>query len=362
MCLKENPLHLYVDPKSGEREDHFSAIAEALEAADRLSPMAESIAAELEAGKIYPSPEYEVRPVVIHISAGVYREKLVVSRPNVTFLGEDRESTVIVFGDGANEILEDGEKRGTFRTAAVRVNAPDFTAKYITFQNDAGFGHTVGQAIALYVDGDRCYFEDCALLASQDTLFDAPLPLETPKPTGKGPGEHKPRVRGRHMFYRCFLQGDVDFIFGSGTAYFDECTIFSKMPGDRLPPESPEEEVVYGFVTAASTHPGFPYGYVFHRCKLTSDCPKGSIYLGRPWKEFAKTVFIECELGEHIHPLGWNDWGKDHNNFYYGEYASFGPGASPETRADFSHQLTEEEAKKYTKEKVLEGWSPEITF
>lgn len=355
-------IHLYVCNSNTEKEqDHdscFSTITEALEAADRLAPMAADIAAELEAGKRYPSPEYDVQPVVIHIGEGVYREKLVISRPYVTFLGEGRDKTVLVFGHGANEIEEDGEKRGTFRTATVRVNAPDFTAKHLTFQNDAGFGHTVGQAIALYVDGDRCYFEDCGLLASQDTLFDAPLPLDPVKPNGKGPGEHKPRIRGRHLFYRCFLQGDVDFIFGSGTAWFEECTIFSKMPGDRLPPESPDTETIYGYVTAASTHPDFPYGYVFHRCKLTSDCPAGSVYLGRPWKEFAKTVFIECELGEHIHPLGWYDWGKTHGNFYYGEYASYGPGASPATRADFSHQLTEEEAGEYTMDKVLEGWMP----
>lgn len=359
--IKES-MHLYVDSggNGGGQGlgNSFPTIAEALEAADRLSPVAESIAAELDEGKRYPSPEYKVQPVVIHIAEGVYREKLVVSRPNVTFLGEAREASVIVFGHGANEMEEDGEKRGTFRTATFRVNAPDFTAKHITFRNDAGYGHTVGQAIALYVDGDRCFFEDCALLASQDTLFNAPLPLDPVKPNGKGPGEHKPRIRGRHLFYRCFLQGDVDFIFGSGTAWFEECTIFSKMPGDRLPPESPDTEVIYGYVTAASTHPDFPYGYVFRHCKLTSDCPKGSVYLGRPWKEFAKTVFLACELGEHIHPLGWHDWGKTHGNFYYGEYASTGPGANPETRAAFSRQLTDEEAAEYTMDAVLEGWHP----
>jgi pectinesterase len=150
------------------------------------------------------------------------------------------------------------------------------------------------------------------------------------------------------------LQGDVDFIFGSGTAYFEECTIFSKKPGDRSPED--RDTSVYGYVTAASTHPEFPYGYVLHKCKLTSDCPKGSVYLGRPWKEWAKTVFLECELGEHIHPQGWLDWGKTHGHFYYGEYNSYGPGASPETRADFSHQLTREEAEQYSMEKVLEGW------
>lgn len=356
------PIHLYVgnvSPGKGQsRENSFSTIAEALEEADRRAPMPENIVAELGKGKRYPSPEYEVQPVVIHIAEGIYREKLVVSRPNVTFLGADRERTVLVFGHGANEIEEDGEKRGTFRTATVRVDASDFTAKHLTFQNDAGFGYTVGQAIALYVDGDRCFFEDCGLLASQDTLFDAPLPLDPVKPNGKGPGEHKPRIRGRHLFYRCFLQGDVDFIFGSGTAWFEECTIFSKLPEDRLPLENPDAETIYGYVTAASTHPDFPYGYVFHRCKLTSDCPRGSVYLGRPWKEFARTVFLACELGEHIHPLGWHDWGKTHGNFYYGEYASTGPGASPGTRADFSHQLTAGEAAEYTIDTVLEGWNP----
>ena len=146
----------------------------------------------------------------------------------------------------------------------------------------------------------------------------------------------------------------MDFIFGSGTAYFEECTIFSKKPGDRSPEN--RDTSVYGYVTAASTHPEFPYGYVLHKCKLTSDCPKGSVYLGRPWKEWAKTVFLECELGEHIHPQGWWDWGKTHGHFYYGEYNSYGPGASPETRADFSHQLTREEAEQYSMVKVLEGW------
>nr|MDE6926217.1 hypothetical protein [Acetatifactor sp.] len=164
MNSQKQPLHFYVGHISHEKEqtaeNSFPTIAEALEAADRLAPVAEHIAGELEAGKRYPSPEYEVQSVVIHIGKGIYREKLVVSRPNVTFLGEDREAVVIVFGHGANEIEEDGEKRGTFRTATVRIDAPDFTAKHLTFQNDAGFGHTVGQAIALYVDGDRCFFED----------------------------------------------------------------------------------------------------------------------------------------------------------------------------------------------------------
>ena len=346
------PLHLYVDA-GGAKEGCFHTVTEAIEKLERLAPVPGQIREELERGKLYPSPAYEVQPAVIHIAAGKYREKLVLSRPNVTFLGEGRERTVLVYGDGANEIEEDGRKRGTFRTATVRIDAPDFTAKHLTFCNDAGYGYKVGQAIALYVDGDRCRFEDCALLGSQDTLFDAPLPLDPEKPDGKGPGEHKPRIRGRHLYRNCFLQGDVDFIFGSGTAYFEACTIFSKLPEGR------EEASVYGYVTAASTHPDFPYGYVLHRCRLISDCPKGSVYLGRPWKQGAKTVFLECELGEHIHPQGWHDWDKPHDSFFYAEYKSYGPGAEVQGRADFSHQLTAEEAAEYTPEKVLEGWNPQ---
>ncbi len=312
----------------------------------------------------YPAPNKpdNLASVVVHIAPGVYEEQVVVSRPFVTFLGEDAENTVLTYGLGAFEVLADGVKRGTFRTASVRIDTHDFLAKNITFRNSAGFGHTVGQALALYVDGDRNIFEDCILLGSQDTLFTAPLPPTAAAPGGfTGPGEFKPRTMGRQFYKNCFIRGDVDFIFGSAIAYFDNCTIFSQKPGDRKPPESPDEEVIYGYITAASTPIEEEYGYVFRNCKLVSDCPPKSVYLGRPWREYAKTVFISCELGEHIHPLGWNDWKKPHGHFYYGEYNSYGPGALVKERADFSHQLTKEEAEVLTPEIVLggpDGWNP----
>lgn len=311
------------------------------------------------AEKCYPAPTEDIPPVTIHIGAGTYREKLVISRPYVTLEGSTPESTILVYGDYALDIMEDGSKRGTFRTASLRIDAHDVTLRNLTLQNDSGFGHTVGQALALYADGDRLLVENCHLLASQDTLFTAPLPEKEAQPGGfRGPGEHKPRIMGRHCYRHCFLRGDVDFIFGSAIAYFEDCTIFSQKPGDRVPPESPDKEVIYGYITAASTPKTQPYGYVFRDCRLISDCPPASVYLGRPWREYAKTVFLNCELEAHIHPLGWNDWNKPHGHFYYGEYNSYGEGASPSTRADFSHQLTEEEASEYTIEKVLEGWIP----
>ncbi len=357
-----NPLHLYVHhPDCPAGSTNFSTISEALSEADRLSPLPYGTDGALPwQNGSYPADEYCITPVIIHIGPGTYRERLTISRPHVTFLGENRSDTVIVYGLGAFEELENGEKRGTFRTATVFIDAPDFSARSVTFQNDAGFGHTVGQALALYVDGDRCCFENCAFLGSQDTLFTAPLPLKEAKPGGfKGPGEFRKRVLGRQLYKNCFIQGDVDFIFGGAVAWFEECEIYSKMPGDRKPSDSPDEENIYGYVTAASTFEGRRYGYVFHRCRLTGDCPPHTVYLGRPWREFAKTVFLHCHMGEHIHPLGWKDWNKPHDHFFYAEYDSAGPGAAPGQRADFSHQLTEEEAAEYTMENVLEGWSPE---
>ncbi|MBQ2802798.1 MAG: pectin methylesterase [Lachnospiraceae bacterium] len=347
--MQANEIHIYVNMP--EYSPNYTSITEALS----------SVAYEAEE-KIFPAPLSDLPPVILHIGEGIYREKLVITRPHVTLLGVNKENTILVYGQGAYEIMPEGDKRGTFRTASVRIDTHDFTAKHITFQNDAGFGHTVGQALALYVDGDRNYFEDCKFLGSQDTLFTAPLPLKEASPGGfKGPGEFKPRIMGRHFYRNCFIQGDVDFIFGSAIAYFESCTIFSKLPGDRIPPESPLAEVIYGYVTAASTPREQEYGYVFKDCRLLSDCPPHSVYLGRPWREWAKTVFLHCELGEHIHPLGWNDWKKTHGHFYYGEYCSYGPGANPQARADFSHQLTDEEASKYTIENILLGWIPKIT-
>ena len=342
-----NPTHIYVNYP--EQADSFCTIGDAIH---WLSEGYTPSAAE------YPAPMENVTPAIIHIAPGVYREKLVLERPYVTLMGEAAESTVLVYGDYAYDTMEDGSRRGTFRTASFRIHTHDICVKNLTFQNDSGYGYVVGQALALYVDGDRNSFYNCRLLGSQDTLFTAPLPWKEAQPGGfTGPGQDKPRIMGRQYYENCYIQGDVDFIFGGAIAYYNKCTIFSKKP-DQMAPESLEANV-YGYITAASTFENEPYGYVFQDCKLESDCPTASVFLGRPWREFAKTVYLNCEMGDHIRPEGWNDWGKAHGHFYYAEYCSTGPGASPDTRADFSHQLSDEEATAYTMEKVLGGWRPE---
>lgn len=342
-----NILHVYVG--NHQPEPCFATIGDAI---SYISKDYDPLPAA------YPAPEEKLSPVVIHIAPGVYREKLVLERPYVTLEGSSAEETTLVYGDYAYEILEDGSKRGTFRTATFRIHTHDVILRQMTIQNDAGCGRKVGQAIALYADGDRLQLEHCRLIGSQDTLFTAPLPLKEAQPGGFiGPGEHLPRTMGRQYYDHCYIQGDVDFIFGGAICYFEECEIFAAKP-PLLPPESPDGQRIYGYLTAASTPQGQQFGYVFHRCRLTSDCPAKSVYLGRPWREYARTVYLECFMDAHIHPGGWQDWGKDHNHFYYGEYACYGPGSASSERVDFSRQLTAEEAAVYTPENILHGWLP----
>lgn len=359
MCKK---IHLYVgSPGSWEEEKVtvYRSVNQALEALKEISPIAESVREEIHRDPKFPAPDYDVPEAVIHIAEGIYREQIEITRPKVTLNGAGIEKTILVFHLGAFEKLENGENRGTFRTPSVYVEAPDFTAKNLTFQNDAGYGAEVGQALAIYMDGDRAYFENCAFLASQDTIFTAPLPFKEAKTGGfRGPGEFKKRVINRQCYRNCYIRGDVDFIFGSAICYFEGCTIFSQKPKRIAEHEKVEGQMTCGYITAASTYEGCEFGYVLKNCKLESDCPTGTVYLGRPWREWAKTVYLNCEMGEHIHPEGWTDWGKTHGHFYYGEYKCFGPGAKTENRVDYAHQLTDEEARKYTADNVLQGWKP----
>ncbi|MCQ2536989.1 MAG: pectinesterase family protein [Lachnospiraceae bacterium] len=319
--MANSEIHLYVG-----KNQQYKTIGEALAALEAL---------EREA------------PAFIHIGEGIYRERLEISRPKLTLVGEGADKTIIVYGLGAYEILEDGLKRGTFRTYSVYVDADDFTAEKLCIKNEAGFGSEVGQALAVYVDGDRSRFIDCSLCSSQDTLFMAPLPHQVFQPRGfVGPGEFKERRDTRQYYENCYIRGDVDFIFGGAMAWFEKCTIFSQKAGK-------EDKETEGYIAAPSTFKEHKYGFVFNQCRLVSDCKKATVYLGRPWREWGRTVYLNCEMGDHIKPEGWNDWGKDHEHFFFAEYRSFGPGANPEGRADFSHQLTDEEAKEYTVKNVL---------
>ena len=271
-----NIQELYVS-EQGDRE--FREIADALEAATR----------------------YADQEVIIHIAPGTYRERLVVHQDNISMIGEDASTTRITYSDGAFEVLADGEKRGTFRTPSFFIDADHFYADNLTFCNEAGQGDIAGQALAVYADGDHLVFENCRFEGYQDTLFTAPLPKKEMQPGGfRGPKEFAPRKHGRHLYKNCYISGNIDFIFGSATAYFESCELFMRNRNAE----------VNGYVTAASTYEGQKYGYVFNHCHFTSDCPKNSAYLGRPWRNYARVVILNSEIDGHIRPEGWHDWNK----------------------------------------------------
>ena len=264
-----------------------------------------------------------VRTTIL-IRKGVYKEKLVVpeSKINVSLIGQ--EGAVISNDDYADKLNRLGEKMGTSGSSTCYIYGPDFYAENITFENTAG---PVGQAVACFVNGDRAYFKHCRFLGFQDTLYTY--------------GKHS-----RQYYEDCYIEGTVDFIFGWSTVVFNRCTIHSKRDG---------------YVTAPSTDQGKKYGYLFYDCKLTADEGVKNVYLSRPWRPYAQAVYIRCELGSHILPVGWNNWGKKENEktVFYAEYQSKGPGANPQARAGFSHQL--KTTKGYEMSTVLagdDGWNP----
>lgn len=260
----------------------------------------------------------------ILVREGVYKEKVVIpaSKINISLIGQ--EGAVISYDDYANKLNRFGETKGTSGSSSCYIYAPDFYAENITFENTSG---PVGQAVACFVSADRVYFKNCRFLGFQDTLYTY----------GKG---------CRQYYEDCYIEGTVDFIFGWSTAVFNRCHINSK--GN-------------GYIAAPSTDQGRKHGYVFYDCRLTADAGVDHVYLSRPWRPYGQAVFIRCELGKHILPAGWNNWGNKDNEktAFYAEYESTGEGANPKARAPFSHQL--KNLKGYEIETVLagdDGWNP----
>ena len=265
-------------------------------------------------------PDFRKKTTTIFIKAGVYKEKLTLpaTKNMVTFIGEDRDKTILTYDDYASKKNIFGEEIGTTSSSSFFVYGEEFTAENITFENSAG---PVGQAVAVRVDGDKAIFKNCRFLGFQDTLY----------PHGD---------RSRQFYKNCYIEGTVDFIFGWSTAVFQDCEIFCKQQG---------------YVTAASTNADTKYGFVFINCKITGDAPEHSFYLGRPWRPYAQTVFIKCFLDKQIKPEGWHNWSKPdaEKTAFYGEYKNTGPGANSSSRVEWSHQLSEDEVKEYSLEKIF---------
>ena len=261
--------------------------------------------------------------VTIYVRNGVYKEKVIVPSwvVNIDIIGEDRDKTIITYDDHANI-----NKMGTFRTYTVKVEGSDITFKNLTIENNAA---QLGQAVALHTEGDRLKFINCRILGNQDTIY-----------TG---------AKFTRLYFKdCYIDGTTDFIFGPSTALFEDCIIHSKRNS---------------YVTAASTPKEAKYGYVFKHCKLTAEPGVDKVYLGRPWRPYAYTLFIECELGKHIVSAGWHNWGKQSNEetARYMEYKNTGEGANASERVAWSKQLIKKEAEAVTVDAIFRtqsNWNP----
>lgn len=268
---------------------------------------------------------------VIFVKKGTYKEKLIVPSwlTNIEICGEDRDNTIITYDDHANVFIPGTDRKmGTFRTYTVRVDGTDITFRNITIENNAA---RLGQAVALHTQGDRLTFVNCRILGNQDTVY-----------TGG--------INTRLYFKDCHIEGTTDFIFGPSTAWFENCTILSRTDS---------------YITAASTPQNVEYGYVFNRCKIVAAEGVSKVYLGRPWRPYAHTLFMNCQLGKHILPVGWHNWSNTQNETTarYCEYDNHGEGAATKERAAWTRQLTRKEAAKVTLENVFRqngGWIPNV--
>jgi pectinesterase len=264
--------------------------------------------------------------VIIHIKAGIYRELIYVQRERgfIRLVGKDAANTVLEYGLYASMTNMDGKPIGTFRTPSAYIDADNFSAENLTFANTAG---PHGQALALRVDGDRVAFRRCRFLGWQDTILDN---------------------RGRHYYGDCDISGHVDFIFGAGAAFFENCRIHC---------------LTNGYITAASTPSNAAFGFVFTNCVIDGATPLARTYLGRPWRPFASVAFLNCTMSSVVRPAGWDNWRdpRREKTVRYAEYGSAGPGGEASGRVKWARQLTAEDLGAYSLENVIGGadhWRP----
>ncbi len=296
---------------------------------------------------------------LIVVAPGEYHEKVHITKDNLRIVGVDPEKTVLTFSDYAKQKLPDGTDKNTFLSYTLIITGNNVEIENLTVRNDAGPGDRVGQAVAVYAAGDRGVFRRCRMIAHQDTLFCGPtmkkvsdyalpyvLPIQSESVGDAGFSNN------RQYFEDCLIQGDIDFIFGPYRCWFERCVLVCN---DRGEPTN-------GYYTAANTPMDQPYGFVFHRCKLTGDgCADETVYLGRPWRAYARTVFLNCQMDPCVRREGWEDWAEKPVTHRCAEYGTIGARSDTKARHPGAALLLREEAEATTPNMVLGGmdvWTP----
>lgn len=266
--------------------------------------------------------------VYIEIVPGVYPERINVTQnhPNITLMGMGKSPADVVITNSLNA----KEAGGTFFTETVEVNGAGFEADNVTFENAAG---NTGQAVAIAVRSDRAVFKHCRFLGHQDTLF---------------------ADYGRQYYVDSYIEGGVDFIFGNAAAVFDRDELHANGPGYLTAQSRTSPDQTTGFVIVDSTITAGPE---------VKAAGKG-VSLGRPWRKYARVVYLRDRLPEEIEPEGWNNWKNPENEetAWFGEYGSTGTGARPSERVRWAHALTRGEAEEFEPPRFLagpDGWDPE---
>lgn len=261
--------------------------------------------------------------VTIFIKNGFYKEKIELHThlTNVKLLGENRDSVIINYDDHANI-----NKMGTFRTYTFMLRGSDIILENLTIENSAA---QLGQAVALHIEGDRAIFRNCRFLGNQDTIY-----------AGK--------IGSRQYFENCYIEGTTDFIFGPAICWFEKCEIFCKRDS---------------YITAANTPEDQVYGFIFNDCDIKVADDVRSVYLGRPWRAYSMTLFMNSNLDKKINPKGWDNWRNAENEktTRYMEYNNRGEGANTSQRVSWIRVLSKKDAAEYTVENIMKGcdnWNP----
>ncbi len=269
-------------------------------------------------------PENNKTRFVITIKPGVYNEQIRVpaSKPYVSFIGTDAAKTVLTFK------ISNKDAGSTSAAYATYIGGHDFYAENITFENSFGKpSEAGGQAVAILVEADRSIFKKCRFLGWQDTLY---------------------AKNGRQYYVDSYIEGSVDYIFGQAAAVFENSHIHTKSDG---------------YITAPMRFAADePSGFIFHKCRLTTSDTKNGVYLGRPWRDYGRTVFLNTQMDAHIRPEGWHHWEPQREKTaYFAEYGSTGKGALLETRVPWAKKLGDADVKVFSVEYFLsgrDGWDP----